>query len=363
MVGKLNERQVLRIIQIHGPMSRAEVVRQSGISAPTVSKAVSSLPAPVLRLAVERSQVLGVVIDVGICTVVAAGLDGEPVPGTLRTFPTPKTYASLISQLEVELRELVRRPDVTTLGLGVSLPGVIDVHDGRGVLSPNVPITNGHTPARDLEERLGIEAVLLQEAHALCLAERMYGGAVNLTDFAVLDVGVGIGLGVMMGGRLLTGHNGFAGEIGHITVVPTGGRACGCGNAGCLETVAGDAALAWRISEKVGREMSVPEAYEVVQTEPLRFRQELEETAHYLAIGIAAVVNLFNPATIFLHSHQPELDATIWAKLQTATGKRTLPPSYAECRLLPASATKPRGAIAGIIRHLMNAVADGLDPV
>ena len=86
----------------------------------------------------------------------------------------------------------------------------------------------------------------------------MPGGAAlrageGLDDFAVLDVSTGIGLGVMIGGRLLKGHPGLAGEIGHVTAVAEGGRTCGCGNTGCLETVASDSALAYHASHKLGR--------------------------------------------------------------------------------------------------------------
>ncbi len=114
-----------------------------------------------------------------------------------------------------------------------------------------MPITNGQCLGADLAERLGIECILVQEEHALCLAERCFGSARGLDDFAMLDISTGVGLGVMSRGRLLLGRSGFAGEIGHITV-DIRGRRCGCGNRGCLETVACDSALAWQVSQKLG---------------------------------------------------------------------------------------------------------------
>src|SRR5260370_19218260 len=111
LLGKLNERQVLRALQVPGPLSRAEVARRLGLSAPTVSKAVASLldaglleeseaakqalgrPAARLRLATQTAQVLGVVIDVDHCQVVAAGLDGQLRPDQQRRFATPASYA------------------------------------------------------------------------------------------------------------------------------------------------------------------------------------------------------------------------------------------------------------------------------
>src|ERR1700761_6366194 len=114
LLGKMSEQQVLRIVQARGPVSRAEVVRYSGISAPTVSKAMASLlrsglleetdapepsrgrPAKTLRLATERAQVLGVVIDAEECRVVAAGFDGKLRDDSLRTIATPGNYETLI---------------------------------------------------------------------------------------------------------------------------------------------------------------------------------------------------------------------------------------------------------------------------
>lgn len=380
-VGKLNERQVLRLLQTAGPLSRAEVARRSGLSAPTVSKAVASLraagfleeaaapgpargrPAPVLRLATEAAQVLGVVIDAGRCAVVSAGLDGVLHPDPDPSLPTPPTYAKLIDALAARCRALMAKPGVATLGVGVSLPGLIDDRRGVGVLSPNVPLTDGHAPAVDLGERLRIEAVLLQESHALCLAERHYGLAVGLNDFALLDVGTGVGLGVMSGGRLLRGHSGLAGEVGHVTVVPTGGERCGCGNRGCLETVASDTAFARRASTRLGRSLTVETAIELAQSGRAPLAAELRQTAEYLGLAVAAVVNLFNPATVFIHSRVLDADDTLFGRVVERAEARALPPSFADCRVERAKGTKRQGAVAGVIRHLTDAVVPGLEHV
>jgi len=378
-VGKWNERHILRAIQTIGPMSRADVVRHLGLSAPTVSKAVASLlttglleetaapgsargrPAPILRPAIERGQVLGVVIDVDVCSVTAAGLDGTPLADESISFATPFNYSALVDQLEAACRTRMARSGVTTFGLGVSLPGLVDDPRGLGVFSPNLPITNGTTPAADLAARLGLDAVLIQESRALALAEKHYGGATDLGHFAVVDIGIGVGLSIMNQGRLLKGHAGLAGELGHLTVQIRGGNRCGCGNTGCLETVVGDQATARRISAVLGRKVTIDEAFEAIGADPSRYRGALDETAACLAVGLAAAINLFNPGTIFLHSRLLQSDPGFLALLTARTAERSLAPSFADAKLLPARGTKSRGAIAGIIRHLTNAVAEGLD--
>jgi N-acetylglucosamine repressor len=374
LVGKLNERQILRVLQARGPLSRAEVARESGLSAPTVSKAVASLlraglleeagasepargrPASKLRLANTSAQVLGIAIDAGHCEAVSAGLDGD-LHADLRTVLTPDSYPKLLDALEATARSLMAKPGITTLGLGLSLPGLVDNRKGCGVLSPNVPMTDGRRPAEDLARRLGVACVLLQESHALCLAERHYGLAKGMDDFAALDVGTGIGLGVMSGGRLLTGHTGMAGEIGHVTAVAEGGRPCGCGNRGCLETVASDSALAARASDKLGRKVDVDEVIDLVKTGRVDLAREMAEAVRYLVVGVAAVINLFNPATLFIHSRLFEIDAGLFDEVVRQAGARALPPSFAECRVVRAKGSKRQGAVAGIIQHLTNAVA------
>ncbi len=380
LVGKLNERQVLRLLQGGEPLSRADLVRESGLSAPTVSKAVASLlaarlveeedaaepgrgrPAAKVRLASRAAQVVGISVDAGHCEVVAAGLDGVPRPADSfdAAFATPPTYDELLDVLEAKVRRQMARPGVATLGLGLSLPGLVDDRRGLGVLSPNVPMTDGRTPAADLAGRLGLPCVLIQESHALCLAERHYGHAKGRDDFAVLDVGTGVGLGVVSGGRLLNGHSGLAGEIGHLTAVAVGGLPCGCGNHGCLETLVSDRAIAARVSARLGRPLVPDDVFRLARSGLLSLADELHEVTTYLAVAVAAVVNLFNPAALIVHSRLFEIDPGLHARLVAAAAGRALRPSFADCTIYPAHGSKARGAVAAAVQHLTNAVADGV---
>src|SRR5947207_3653353 len=139
LLSKMNERQVLRTLQDRGPLSRAELARHSGISAPTASKAVESLlraglleegdapglgrgrPAKKLRLASETAQVLGLVIDAEQCRAVSAGLDGRLDDARAARFATPSTYPALLEAAAVRAARLMERRGVTTLGLPVKI--------------------------------------------------------------------------------------------------------------------------------------------------------------------------------------------------------------------------------------------------
>jgi len=377
-IGRMNERQVLRLIQSQGPMSRADVTRQSGISAPTVSKAVAALltaglleeveapeplrgrPAKQLRLAQQSAQVIGIVIDQPNCRVVSAALDGRIHDDRAVSFATPANYARLIDSLAEAAQSLMNGGKLATLGVGISVPGLIDSRKHVGILSPNVRITDGHSPSRDLERRLGVKCVMVQESHALCLAERYYGAARDLDDFAMFDISTGVGLGVMSGGRLLTGHSGLAGEIGHITLVPDG-RKCGCGNRGCLETVASDSAFASAVSKRLRRKLTADQIVELARGGKLDVRAEAAEACRYLAIGLAATINLFNPATLIVHGRLLETDDRLFGRLVEQVKSRTLAPSMADCRIIQARGSKRQGAVAGILQHLTNSIAPTLN--
>lgn len=370
LLSQMNERSVLRLLQSTGPCSRADVTRQLGVTAPTVSKAVASLlrsglleefdapsngrgrPARQLRLATESAQVLGLVIDAGQCRVVSAGLDGALESGSLE-FPTADSYEDLIHAAATEIGAFLK-PHVQTLGLGISLPGLIDSRTQTGLLSPNVPVTNGHSPGHDLSERLGLPTVLLQECHALCLAERQYGNGRSLDDFAMLDATTGVGLGVLTGGRLLTGKSGLAGEIGHLPIEPDG-HPCGCGRRGCLETLASDSALARLVSERLGREVSIEETVELVDAGKLSVEQDLKQVSQHLSFALATAINIFNPSTLFVCSRMFDLDPTLLDRLREQTELLALEPSFEACRIERARGSKREGTIAGIIEYLTDA--------
>jgi len=170
----------------------------------------------------------------------------------------------------------------------------------------------------------------------------------------MLDVSTGLGLGVMAGGQVLAGHSGMAGEVGHITVAPDGTR-CGCGNRGCLETLATDTALLRLLAEKLGRPLSLDEAAALIGERPGDFQHEIRTITEYLAIAIAAVINIFNPTTLFVHGVLLAGSEDRFARVLERVKQRTLTASLADCTILATRSSKRQAAIAGIMHHLTNA--------
>lgn len=378
LLRRLNLRRVLELLKTFGPSTRADLTRLSGISAPTVSKAVANLiqsglleegdpsttslgrPGTVLRLARDKAQVLGVVLDARRCTVVSAGLDGTLNDDFAVFFDTPDNYAELIDLVATAAMRLKRRPGVRTLALGMSIPGLINRRLQQAVLSPNLHITDGHSPDRELSRRLGIECVMYQETQALCLGHQLYGAGDDAADdFAMLEISTGLGLGVVSAGRLMEGHSGLAGELGHITVVP-GGRLCGCGNRGCLETVATDSALARNVSERIGRTVDIEEAARLIR-EGVIGDEELHSVCEYLSIAIAAAINIFNPATLFIHGRLFDAQEGLFEHVSRLARSRALSPSAEDCNLFRARWSKDQAAVAAAILQVMNSLGPVVD--
>ena len=372
---QLNERQILAALQAHGSLSRAEIVRHTGISGPTVTRVVAALltdniveegdfrpatlgrPGKVLRLASRNAAVLGAVVGARHCELVLAGLDGEVRADSLQQFATPARYADLVKAFVKHARKYVEGKKPPVVGLGISMPGLLNRRDQRTVYSPNLHQTDGRQLGIDLHAQLGLETVILQESHALCLAELTYGAAKGIEDFAMLDISGGLGVGIVDAGRILSGHSGLAGELGHVTI-DVDGKACGCGNRGCLETVATDTALADAISARVGKTLGIEDVLAGIASGSLSADAEIEQVLQYLAVGLAAVINLFNPSKLFLYGRFLDVGPELFPRLLELTRRRTLAPSMADCDIVRARGSKRLGAIAGIIRRLTTGRVD-----
>lgn len=365
LLSRINEALVLRTIRQHGPSTRGELSQHMGVTFPTVAKAVASLlearlleefddemtgpgrPAKRLRLSKERSQVVGVTVDVESCEVASAGFDGVLRDTSRQSFPTPRSYEELLSAICERVKTL-DGPDMPILCIGISVVGLVDYRQQQIRLAANLPFLDGKSLARDLHERVAVECVLVHDAHALCLAECVYGQANNLDTFAVLDMSTGIGLGVMINNQFLTGHSGFAGEMGHIPIAPSGGL-CRCGRRGCLETVASEWALIERVSDKLGRSVDFDEVMRLASQEDEQVRFELNRLCKHLAVAIAHVVNLFDPQCVFVTGRL--FDHVPWLRDQLVRRVRrlALEPALADCRFLPTSGSHLLGAVATAI--------------
>jgi glucokinase len=127
-------------------------------------------------------------------------------------------------------------------GIGIGVPGIIDMSTGMVLESPNLPGWTDYPVRAEIEKRLGTQVILENDANSAALGENWLGAAKAVEDMAILTLGTGVGGGLVLGRRIWHGMTGMAGEFGHMTVEPDGPR-CGCGNHGCLEALASATAI------------------------------------------------------------------------------------------------------------------------
>jgi len=216
----------------------------------------------------------------------------------------------VIFEMCTAIQELATKFRSTTghlSGIGIGVPGIIEMQTGMVRESPNLPGWQDYPVRQEIEQRLGTNVVLENDANAAALGENWLGAAANVDDMCMITLGTGVGGGIVLQGRIWHGMTGMAGELGHITADPNG-PPCGCGNHGCLEQYASATAVKRMAVEAVAMG-TAPELARAMNEEPefsskvvYQMAVQGDEPAQQIfirvgkALGlvIADLVNIFN---------------------------------------------------------------------
>jgi glucokinase len=227
-------------------------------------------------------------IDVGGTKFLGVILDGNGDVLVEKRRATPPGADTLLSELVDFAHEL---GEFDTLGVGV--PGLVT---RSGVLraAPNLSGAYELAVGPTLSDALGLAVAVDNDATCAALAEWQHGAARGFDDVVLVTLGTGIGGGVVMGGRLQRGSNGFAGEIGHMVVKPDG-PACPCGRRGCWERFASGRGLQMLAGGRRGEEV-----VEGARSGDRELLEIIDQFAHWVALGLVNLTNVLDPACIVL---------------------------------------------------------------
>ena len=182
----------------------------------------------------------------------------------------------------------------TLAGIGIGVPGFIQLQEGVVRNSNNIPCLEGFPLRAEIERRLNARVILENDANAAALGEKWMGAGRTVDDLVLLTLGTGVGGGIISGGRVLQGYLGMAGELGHVTVVPDG-NPCGCGNHGCLEKHASATAItAMADMLHLGENLSAREVYDLAVAGNEKAHQIFVSVGRALGVALAGLVNTFN---------------------------------------------------------------------
>jgi glucokinase len=179
-------------------------------------------------------------------------------------------------------------------GVGIGVPGYIQLETGVVMGTSNLPGFDGFPVRDEIQRLLGIPIILENDANAAALGEKWIGAGRDVNELVLLTLGTGIGGGIIVGGRVLHGYLGMAGELGHMTVFPDG-NPCGCGNSGCLEKHASATALVGMARMlHLGDGITAEDVYNLAVNGNIRAMQCFTSMGRALGIALANLINIFN---------------------------------------------------------------------
>lgn len=243
------------------------------------------------------------------------------------------------------------------LGVGIGAPGPLDRKNGIVILTPNLRWTN--MPLRDrIGGPLNLKASLDNDANCAMLGEHWVGAAKGARHAVTFTIGTGIGGGIVVDGKLVHGASDVAGEIGHITI-DVNGRRCGCGNDGCLEAYASGPAIARRAQEAIEAgaqsdmtsragevaKITAQTVFEAAAGGDALADELVRDTARYLGVGIANMLNIINPEVVVVCGGVTKAGDHLFKPLRREVMRRAFKPAVDACRIVPGALEGTAGVV------------------
>lgn len=367
-IRKLNTAVLLDALRRFAPLSRADLAARTGLNRSTVSIIVNNLieegfvqetdfqnskigrPGMLLELNPKGGFAVGVEIGVDFISVILTDfianvlweqhITSDPEEDQIRILDraSEMTQKAIDAGIQQGLRPL---------GIGIGVPGLVDIHQGKLILAPNLHWTN--VPLRLMwSQRFDMPIFIENEANAAALGEYCFGAALGVDSFIYLSAGIGLGGGIIINGKLFRGSSGYAGEVGHMTVDPEG-ELCSCGRRGCWETQVGPRAVLHRVSKTL--ETGVSSAIcDMIQDDLERITFEsvvkaakqddpvalhaLQEVGENLGKGVANLVNIFNPELIVLGGALNLASTILMPIVERVVSENALPPACEDLRVV-----------------------------
>jgi glucokinase-like ROK family protein len=353
----INKSIVLNKIRSEGPISRAQIAKETNLTPPTVSANVREL----IEQGIVKESRLGdsqggrkpTMLVINSSDFYIIGLDAGPtevefgladLSGTvihhLRESISLTEESEFLDVVKKGIHDLLNEIPLMrekVVGIGVAMHGVVDVATGTSLFAPNLHLRN--IPIKEeLEKEFGFLVKVENDARAMALGEAWFGSGENVTSMVAVNVGRGIGSGIIINGELYHGEYDIAGELGHMAI-DVHGRRCACGSNGCLQTVASGPAVAERTVESL-REQPDSRIWELIEGDLERVSGEvvfaaaeagdqlaidiLRQTGEYLGIGLTNLIHIINPTKIVIGGGVSESGKYVLEPLRRIIQERSL---------------------------------------
>ncbi|WP_194919479.1 ROK family transcriptional regulator [Catenulispora rubra] len=360
--------RVLQALADHPRLSRAELVRRTGLARATVASVVFDLIAagalretaeaapsaqrtgrPPQLVSLEPDAAYAVGLDVGHDHVRAILTD---VVGTARwdrseaiaVDDDPERALDTAVRLIAAAIDDTGIPPQKILGLGLGIACPVDKTTGGLQAEGIMPGWVGTHPADELAARTGLPTQIINDANAGVLAERRFGAARTCTNVVYVRLAAGIGAGMMSDGRMLLGHLGLAGELGHVTVEPNGAL-CRCGSRGCLETVASPTAIAALLSRSWNQPITSADLPDLLRRADRGTLRAVEDAGEAVGRALSAAVSLLNPQLVVIGGDLAEAGDALLEPIRRTLRRGTMGSLHQRLRIVPSTLGDSAGAL------------------
>jgi glucokinase-like ROK family protein len=330
----LNRSLILNTIRTHGEVSRAEIAKITKLTPPTVTNIVAELldnklviesdlgastggRRPImLRINAEAYHIVGVDIGIRRLRAVVTNLNADIKASETLALPPRVDQAALIGHLINTVKIVLKKASISErdlMGIGIGMHGLVDPSAGKAIFAPNFGLRDVSL-REPLEEEFQVPVHVENDVVAFALGESWFGEGTDTGNFIAVNIGEGVGAGIVLNGQLYKGATYSAGEIGHTTVDMDGPR-CTCGNYGCLQSLVSGPALVRQAAQRMqaGEQTLIRELcggdLDSITGEMIdaAARQGdalaldiFKRTGRYLGIGLANLINTLNPRKIIL---------------------------------------------------------------
>jgi len=392
LISEINKVKVTNLIRDSDGISRADLAKGNGLSAPTISRIVEILIREGLVVEVGAGESKGgrkptllrfsgvdnfiIGIDLGTTNIhgVLTDLDAKIIAEVRRPTQVEEDFARVMERTADVIGELKNHlgdKKGKVCGIGMAIAGLINRERDIVEFSPDFHWHNVDVKAA-LAQRHEIPVYFDNVTRVMALGEIWYGAGRNYRNFIMINVGYGIGAGIIILGAPLYGFKGKAGEFGHITLDKDSDVQCECGNFGCLEALASGNAIA-KAARKELRGGAVSALVEACGGDLSKLTAEMvvsaakqgdgtawtvfDRAAEYLGIGIAGLINLFNPEAVFIGGGVAQAGDILFDKVRKTVNARALNKAASEVAIMPATFGL-RSAVMGAVSLILSGVVN-----
>ncbi len=372
---RANLERVVRAVRMAGSLTQAEIARSTGLSAATVSNIVRELKdggtvevtptsaggrrARSVSLSGDAGIVIGVDFGHTHLRVAVGNLAHQVLAEESEPLDVDASSAQGFGRAEQLVNRLIETTGISpgkVIGVGLGVPGPIDVESGTLGSTSILPGWTGINPSEELAARLGVPVYVDNDANLGALGELVWGSGRGVKDLAYIKVASGVGAGLVIDGHIYRGPGGTAGEIGHITLDESG-PVCRCGNRGCLETFTAARYVLPLLQPSHGADLTMERVVQLAREGDPGCRRVIGDVGRHIGSGVANLCNLLNPSRVVLGGSLAEAGELVLAPIRDSVSRYAIPSAGRQLSVLP-GALGARAEVLGALALVLSEMGD-----